>query len=147
MRVIEGPQTVFCPEMFSINFWHQRKNRNVSVFFSHAKAEKSRRGPLVQRTRTSLKLLHHNSNCCSEEQPPLCPALPRGLRPPGYTKEKKTGSLTFVDDIHSQQWCIFFSYHYFFCHNVYIIRHYIMHVEEHQKIQYKRVFVKSSMSV
>lgn len=47
MRIIWGPQTILCPEMFSINFWHQRK-KGMLCFFPHVGIEKSQLGLLVQ---------------------------------------------------------------------------------------------------
>lgn len=46
MRVIWGPQTILCPEMFSINL-ALKENKNA-VFFSCAETEKRQVGLLVR---------------------------------------------------------------------------------------------------
>lgn len=87
-----GPLTTLCPEMFSINFWHQWK---MGMLFSPPPTvRKELTGAFGEGTRTSLNLPRYNSDRCSASLPPPPSFSPSALRPsfsPGYIKEKQCG--------------------------------------------------------
>lgn len=77
-----GPQTILCPEMFSINFWHQWK---MGMLCSPPPSRVFGEG-----TRTSLNLPRYNSGRCLASLPPSpTPSILRPSFSPGYIKEKQ----------------------------------------------------------
>lgn len=92
MRVIWGPRQYIALKCFQLTFGTKEKWES-SVSFPVLKQKRVNRGFFRARSTTSLKLPHHNSNCCSAILPSGPPQI---IRPLEYAVSKQTGTFLLL---------------------------------------------------
>lgn len=122
MRVIRGPRQYIALKCFQLTFGTKEKWES-SVSFPVLKQKRVNRGFFRARSTTSLKLPHHNSNCCSAILPSGPPQI---IRPLEYAVSKQMAHFYYFYCLLCRQYsgsprsfiCNFLSFCYFYASNV-----------------------------